>query len=153
MVWVATSPTCATNFQRQGAGLRAALAGTQVPLDEPALLVEGTVHGDHGTSDGGQRRSSVHPVGVAREEGGVLLDLDQVEVPRGSDGLVEQASGGRLRVPQHPAVELHVLRVAPDVGDQEQYTPGRHDGDERGADAVTVVRSPGRGDPAVTAQG
>ena len=74
------------------------------------------------SSDDGQRRRSVQPGGVAREEGRVALDLDQVEVPRGVDDLVEHAPRGRLRVPEDAAVELHVLRVAADVGDQEQCT-------------------------------
>jgi hypothetical protein len=31
-------------------------------------------------------------------------------------------------VPEDRAVDLHVLRVAADVGDQEQRTPGLHAG-------------------------
>ena len=84
------------------------------------------MQGDGGLSDGGQRCRSVQSIGVAREEGGVALDLDQVEARGGVDDPVEHPGRGRLRVPEDAAVELHVLRVAPDVGDQEQRTPGRH---------------------------
>src|SRR5207249_1589462 len=113
-------------LQLQSAGLRAALAGAYVELDEPTLRMEGTMHGDGYTSDGGQRRRSVQPVGVARKEGRVALDLDQVKVWRSVDDLVEQTSRGGLRMPEDAAVGVHVLRVAADVGDQEQRTPSRH---------------------------
>jgi hypothetical protein len=41
-----------------------------------------------------------------------------------TDDPVEHASRGRLRVPENAAVELHVLRVAADVGDQDGSLSG-----------------------------
>ena len=40
--------------------------------------------------------------------------------------LSSMRAGGGLRVPEHAAVELHVLGVAADVGDQQHRPPGRH---------------------------
>ena len=61
-----------------------------------------------------------------REKRCVAFDLDQVEAAGRIDHLLEQERRGRLRVSEDAAVELHVLRVAADVGYQEQRTPGRH---------------------------
>ena len=65
-------------------------------------------------------------VGLAREKGRVAFDLDQVEVAGRIDHLLEQARRRCLRMPEQGAVELHVLRVAADVGNQEQLTPCLH---------------------------
>ena len=70
----------------------------------------------------------IQRVGLAREERRVAFDLDQVEAAGRIDHLLEQAPRGCLRVPEEGAVELHVLRVAADIGDQEQGTLGLHAG-------------------------
>ena len=90
--------------------------------------MEGAVHGDGSLGDGGDRRAAIERVGPAREEDRVTFDLDQVEVAGRIDHPLEQARRGCLRVPEDSAVDLHVLRVAADVGDQEQRTPGLHVG-------------------------
>src|SRR6478735_9403358 len=132
-------PDVRDELQFQAAGLRAALAGADVELDKPTLRVEGAMHGDGRVGDGGHRCRSVQSVGVARQEGRVALDLDQVKASGSVDDLVEHASRGRLRVSEHAAVKVHVLRVAADVGDQEQCTTSRHGGTvsaERGLPAL-----------------
>jgi CRP-like cAMP-binding protein len=116
-------------LQLQLARLSATFAGAQVEFDEPPLHVEAAVHGDHGLGDGGEHRAAIQRVGLAREEGRVAFDLDQVEVAGRIDHFLEQALRGCFRVPEDGAVGLHVLRVAADVGDQEQRTPGLHAGD------------------------
>ena len=113
-------------LELQVARLPAAAAGAHVQFDEPTLCVEDAVQGHRCTGDGGQRRRPVESVEVAGEEGRVALDLDELEVPRGVDDLVEHTSRRGLRVPEDAAVELHVLGVAADVGNQKQRTPGCH---------------------------
>src|SRR6202040_2746809 len=76
-------------LQPQRARLGAALARAHVELDQPALLVERTMHGGRGLRDGGEYRGPVHPVYLAGHEGRVALDLDQLKVPRRTDHLVE----------------------------------------------------------------
>jgi hypothetical protein len=69
-------------------------------------------------------------VSASRErKAAFAFDLDQVEVAGRIDHFLEQAPRGCFRVPEDGVVGLHVLRVAADVGDQEQRTPGRHAGD------------------------
>ena len=63
---------------------------------------------------------------LAGEECRIAFDLDEVEVAGRIDHLFEQARRDHLRVREDGAVGLHVLRVAPDVRDQEQRTPGFH---------------------------
>ena len=119
-------PDMRDELELQATRLLAAPTGTHVELDEPTLRVESTMQGDGRTSDGGHRRRAVQRIGVAREEGRVALDLDEIESLRGIDDLVEHASRCCLRVAEDAAVELHVLRVAADVRDQEQRTPSGH---------------------------
>jgi hypothetical protein len=113
-------------LQLQVARLGATLAGAQVQLDQPPLRVERAMHGDRSLRDGGERRGAVQRVGLARKEGRVAFELDQVEVGGRIDHLLQHARRGCLRVPEESAVELHVLRVAADIGDQEQRTPSLH---------------------------
>jgi hypothetical protein len=88
--------------------------------------VESAVHGDNSLGDGGEPRIAIQCFGLAREERRVAFDLDQVEAAGRIDDPLEQAPRGCLRVPEEGAVELHVLRVAADVGDQEEGTFGLH---------------------------
>src|SRR3954453_13195898 len=106
-------------LELQAVRLLAAPAGTHVELDESTLRVERAMQRDRRLSAGGYHRGSVQPIGIAREEGGVALDLDEVEPPRGIDDLVEHASRCRLRVTEDAAVELHVFRISTDIRDQE----------------------------------
>ena len=115
-------------LQLQATRLRATGAGAQVELDQPPLDVEGVVHGDGSLGDGGDRRAADQRVVRTREESRVTFDLDQVEVASRIDHLLEQARCDYLRVREDGAVGLHVLRVAPDVRDQEQRAPGLHSG-------------------------
>jgi hypothetical protein len=64
------------------------------------------------------------------EEGSVALDLDELEFGRGFDCGLEQAARNSLGVGQAEPVEPHELRVAPDVGNQQESLP-RH-----GCDAI-----------------
>src|SRR3954454_3110939 len=115
-------------LQLQALRLGATRAGAQVELDQSPLGVEGAVHGDGSLGDGGPLYAAIQPVAVAREEGRVAFDLDQLEAGGRIDHLLEQARRGRLRVPEHRAVRLHVLRVTADVGDQEQGPASLHVG-------------------------
>ena len=69
IVWVATSPTCATNLSLRALVCVQLTQGAHVELDKTTLLVEGMVHGDGCLGDDGERRTAAQPVGAAREEG------------------------------------------------------------------------------------
>ena len=148
--WIATSPTCATNFSFNSLVWVQLSQGHRLSSTSRRSDVEGAVHGDHSPGDRGERRAAIQRVGLAREEGRVAFDLDQVEVGGRIDHLLEQAPRGCLRVPEDGAVGLHVLRVAADVGDQEQRTPGLlQAGDATGGRAVTTTL---RGSPQAVAR-
>ena len=121
MVWVATSPTCATNFSfRLPASLHPP-HGQRLRGDVLALEVEGPVHGDGDLEDLGDRarrgracrprgrgtrrrprsRSSSKPRAAS---------IIRSSMPRGVDLGVREA---------HP-VRAHVFGVATDVGDQQE---------------------------------
>jgi hypothetical protein len=63
---------------------------------------------------------------MAREEGCVTFDLDQVEVASGLDHLFEQPGGVYLGVREAHPMGAHVLRVSADVSDQEDSTLRLH---------------------------
>ena len=98
------------------------------------------MHGDGSLRDGGEVSLAIQPVAVAREEGCVAFDLDQFEAGGRIDHLLEQARGRGLRVSEHGAVGLHVVRVTADVGDQEQRAPSLHGGN---ANRAAFVRGMG----------
>ena len=125
IVWVATSPTCATNFSfrlsawvqpshghRLVATYRRSMWNARC-MATAACVVAATV------------AVAVQRVGLAGEERRVALDLDQVEAGGGIDHLLEQPGGVHLGVGEAHPVGAHVLRVAADVRDHEQRTPGR----------------------------
>ena len=78
------------------------------------------MHGHDGLDGRSDRGVAVQRVGLTREEGCVAFDLDQVEVGRGIDHLLEQPAGVDLGVGKAHPMGSHVLGVAADVGDQEE---------------------------------
>jgi hypothetical protein len=76
MVWVATSPMCATNFSFRFVRLSAKVARAQVRHDMLPLDVEGAVHGYGGLDGRSDRGVAVQFVSLPREEGRVAFDLD-----------------------------------------------------------------------------
>ena len=101
-------------------------ARAQVRRDVLPLEVEGPMHGGGGLEDLGDRGMPVSLVGLAREERGVALDLDEVEAGGGIDHLVEHPRGVDLGVRETHPMGAHVLGVATDVGDQQDGTAGFH---------------------------
>ncbi|MDQ2911066.1 MAG: hypothetical protein M3R39_08645 [Actinomycetota bacterium] len=114
-------------FQLELARLDAPAATAQVAGDQPLLLlVKGAVHGDGRFRRSlGRRRVATGFLG-AREEGRVALDLDQLEVRRGVDHRFEETSDVGLGVSEAQTVQAHVLRVAPDVRDQQEGSGFSH---------------------------
>ena len=79
MVWVATSPMCATNLSFRLFAWVQAAARAQVGRDVLPLDVERPVHGHGRLERQGDRCVTVQRVGLAGEEGCVTFDLDQLE--------------------------------------------------------------------------
>src|SRR5262249_25474823 len=96
------------------------------------------------------RLATFDPVDVEGEEGGVALDLDELETARRVDDLVEHALRRGLRVTERAAMELHVVGVTTDVGDEHHHATSRHPaklpavrGDQlRGAGATSSTLMP-----------
>ena len=92
-------------------------AGTEIRGNGSLLGVKRAVHGDRGLGRGGDD-VAIGPRSP-RQEGSVALDLDELEVPRSLDDLLQETRCRRLRVAEGRPVEAHVLRVAPDVRNQK----------------------------------
>lgn len=118
-------------LQLQLTRLSAPVAGARVGRDQVPFGMEGSVHGDRSLGGRGDRDIAVQDVSITREEGGVTLDLDEIEAARRVDHLLEQPSSGRLSVGEAGPVKAHVLGVAADVGDQSSARPGSMPRDPR----------------------
>ena len=108
----------------QPSGLLARVADAHAAgLEGGLTLVEGAVHLS------GERGDRLRDLLVVRlgdvEEGGVALEVDQLERRRGLDHGFQQAVGVVLRVHEAQLVEPHEARVAADVchDDERPHVP------------------------------
>ena len=87
------------------------------------------MHGDGSLGDRAEGRATIQPVGLTREEGRVAFEfLDGGRTPAGCiDHLLEQKRRRGLRVPEdRKRWYCSEIRIAADVGDQEQSASRPH---------------------------
>ena len=122
MVWVATSPMCATNFSFRLFAWVQPSHGHRFFATYSPLEMERPVHGHGGLESQGNRCVTVQSCQPAGEKGCVALDLDQLEAGGGIDHLLQQPRGVDLGVREAHPVGSHVVGVAADVSDEEERT-------------------------------
>ena len=90
IVWVATSPTCATNFSFRLFACSQPSHGHRFDATYRRSRWNARCMPSDGLGHGGGRRVAVEGVGLKREERRVAFDLDQVEVTGRIDHRFEQ---------------------------------------------------------------
>ena len=136
-------------LQLQGARLLAAPTRAHVELDQTTLFMKCAVHGAGGLRDRSERRvAAIEPVNLrARERPRRPRSRsNRSRAPHRTTLLEHLTRRGCLRVPENAAVELHVLRVATDIGDEKERAAGGHGATLAGMGSPATVAAPKAGE-------